>query len=92
MKAVLLADTKTELYSTDLPPLDATALVGDEYHTANCGCHISDVACLVWYVCAALSYIVAKFSRPSNFGYFHCEYSLCGLQWKRGGIPRDTAM
>lgn len=48
MKAVLLADTKTELYSTDSAPLSTTAMVGEEYRTENCDCRISDIACRVW--------------------------------------------
>jgi hypothetical protein len=48
MKALLLADTKTELFSTDIPPLHATSLVGDDYQTTNCDCRIGDVGCLCW--------------------------------------------
>lgn len=48
MRALLLADTKTELFSTDLPPTQTTALVGGEYRTQSCDCKISDVACLTW--------------------------------------------
>ncbi|KAJ3412777.1 Protein fam72a [Chytridiales sp. JEL 0842] len=45
MKAILLADTNVELYSTDLPP-KCTALVNEDYMTRNCQCRIRDVACL----------------------------------------------
>lgn len=45
MKAILLADTKVELFSTDTPPL-GVALVNDDYMTENCHCRIHDVACL----------------------------------------------
>ena len=48
MRALLLADTKTELYSTDMPPLTATALINEPYCTSSCECLISDVACLCW--------------------------------------------
>ena len=48
MRALLLADTKTELFSTDLPPTHTTALVGGDYRTSSCDCKISDVACLTW--------------------------------------------
>lgn len=48
MKALLLADTSTELYSTDLSPHAATTLVGGDYQTPCCDCRISDVACLTW--------------------------------------------
>eukprot|EP00158_Paraphelidium_tribonemae_P004861 Partr_v1_DN27012_c0_g1_i1_m28906 putative family with sequence similarity 72, member len=45
MKAILLADTKVELYSTDTPP-SGVALVNGDYMTENCRCKIHDVACL----------------------------------------------
>ncbi|KAF0455692.1 pre-mRNA-splicing factor ATP-dependent RNA helicase [Gigaspora margarita] len=45
MKAMLLADTRVELYSTDVPPL-SVQLVGEDYLTQNCHCKIRDVACL----------------------------------------------
>ncbi|ORY07614.1 hypothetical protein K493DRAFT_201927 [Basidiobolus meristosporus CBS 931.73] len=45
MKAVLLADCKVELYSTDAIPWRAQG-VGPEYLTEKCGCSIRDVACL----------------------------------------------
>ncbi|CAG8549684.1 1931_t:CDS:2 [Paraglomus brasilianum] len=45
MKAMLLADIRIELYSTDVPPL-SVQLVGDDYMTQNCHCKIRDVACL----------------------------------------------
>lgn len=46
MKAILLADTAVELYSTDLPPFEATDLVPESYQTEKCKCRIQDVACL----------------------------------------------
>lgn len=45
MKAILLADTKVELYSTDMPP-SGVSLVNESYMTENCRCRINDVACL----------------------------------------------
>ncbi|TPX50093.1 hypothetical protein SeMB42_g02361 [Synchytrium endobioticum] len=45
MKAILLADTTVELYSTDAPPC-GVQLVCDDYMTRNCHCRIRDVACL----------------------------------------------
>lgn len=45
MKAMLLADTKVELYSTDTPPR-SVQLVYDDYVTQNCYCRIRNVACL----------------------------------------------
>ncbi|CAG8647242.1 2884_t:CDS:2 [Acaulospora morrowiae] len=47
MKAMLLADTSIELFSTDVPPLPyVVQLVGEDYMTKNCQCKIRDVACL----------------------------------------------
>ncbi|KAF9331676.1 Protein fam72a [Podila minutissima] len=45
MKAILLADSRIELYSTDRPPA-GVQLVYDDYRTRNCKCRIRDVACL----------------------------------------------
>ncbi|KAJ3048288.1 Protein fam72a, partial [Rhizophlyctis rosea] len=47
MKAILLADTRVELYSTDTVPSGRVQLVGDDYMTRNCQCRIRDVACLI---------------------------------------------
>ncbi|KAL7752251.1 hypothetical protein RI367_002296 [Sorochytrium milnesiophthora] len=46
MRAILLADTRVELFSTDAPPNDCVQLVNDDYLTKNCRCRIRDVACL----------------------------------------------
>ncbi|XP_015774614.1 PREDICTED: protein FAM72A-like [Acropora digitifera] len=46
MRALLLADTNVELYSTDFPPENAIQLIGADYSTENCECRIKDVACL----------------------------------------------
>eukprot|EP00055_Hartaetosiga_balthica_P006934 m.23032 g.23032 ORF g.23032 m.23032 type:complete len:158 (-) comp5509_c0_seq1:490-963(-) len=45
MKALLLADVRTQLYSTDAAPFDACTLVGELYETNSCHCKISNVAC-----------------------------------------------
>ncbi|KAI8608852.1 FAM72 protein-domain-containing protein [Chytriomyces sp. MP71] len=45
MKAILLGNTKVELYSTDTPP-SGVQLVFDDYMTPNCLCRIRDAACL----------------------------------------------
>ncbi|KAF9373661.1 Protein fam72a [Podila verticillata] len=46
MKAMLLADTSVELYSTDHPP-GSVQLIDKDYTTSNCKCKIRDVACRV---------------------------------------------
>ncbi|KAF9169360.1 Protein fam72a, partial [Mortierella sp. AD011] len=46
MKAMLLADTTVELYSTDHPP-GSVQLIEKDYTTSNCRCKIRDVACRV---------------------------------------------
>ncbi|KAG0003494.1 Protein fam72a [Entomortierella chlamydospora] len=46
MKAMLLADTTVELYSTDHPP-GSVQLIEKDYTTSNCKCKIRDVACRV---------------------------------------------
>ncbi|XP_007897613.1 protein FAM72A [Callorhinchus milii] len=46
MRAVLLADTDIELYSTDIPPTRAVDFVGNCYSTESCKCKIKDIACL----------------------------------------------
>ncbi|KAG1184052.1 hypothetical protein G6F62_010497 [Rhizopus arrhizus] len=47
MKAILLADTRIELYSTDTPSQSMYVLEKD-YLTRSCHCRIRDVACLKW--------------------------------------------
>lgn len=44
MKAILLADTKIELYSTDIPP-DALHLLQEDRMTQGCHCRIRDTVC-----------------------------------------------
>jgi len=44
MRAILLADTKIELYSTDIPPTSARLLEVDR-ETPGCQCRIRDSAC-----------------------------------------------
>ncbi|KAG0241601.1 Protein fam72a [Mortierella sp. GBA43] len=46
MKAMLLADTSVELFSTDHPP-GSVQLINKDYTTPNCRCRIRDVACCV---------------------------------------------
>jgi len=45
MRAILLANSKVELYSTDAPP-PGVSLVGEDYTTSSCRCKVRDVACL----------------------------------------------
>ncbi|KAJ1560684.1 Protein fam72a, partial [Cladochytrium tenue] len=45
MKAILLGNTKVELFSTDAPPVGVQLVFGD-YTTRNCRCRIRDSACL----------------------------------------------
>lgn len=45
MRALLLADTAVELFSTDGAP-QGCALIGNSFSTEQCNCCISDVACL----------------------------------------------
>lgn len=44
MRAILLADTKVELYSTDIPPC-RLRLLDDDRMTQGCNCRIRDTAC-----------------------------------------------
>jgi len=44
MRAILLADTKIELYSTDVPP-SRLRLLDDDRMTQGCNCRIRDTAC-----------------------------------------------
>lgn len=48
MKAILLADTKIELFSTDLPP-QALKLLDEDKSTSGCRCKIRDTVCNFWY-------------------------------------------
>ncbi len=44
MKAILLADTKIELYSTDIPPM--MQLMEEDRMTQGCNCRIRDTVCM----------------------------------------------
>ncbi|XP_048353593.1 protein FAM72A [Sphaerodactylus townsendi] len=46
MKAVLLADTETDLYSTDIPPTSTVDFIGNCYFTEICECKLKNIACL----------------------------------------------
>ncbi|XP_051532521.1 protein FAM72A-like isoform X2 [Myxocyprinus asiaticus] len=46
MKAVLLADTEIELFSTDIPPNRTVDFVASCYSTESCKCKLRDIACL----------------------------------------------
>lgn len=46
MKAVLLADTEIDLFSTDIPPTNTVDLIGRCYFTEICKCKLKDIACL----------------------------------------------
>jgi hypothetical protein len=46
MRAILLADTKIELYSTDIPPSCALRLLDEDRMTQGCHCRIRDTACV----------------------------------------------
>lgn len=48
MRAILLADTKIELYSTDIPPR-ALRTMDDDRLTKGCNCRIRDTVCSGWY-------------------------------------------
>ncbi|KAK9765785.1 hypothetical protein K7432_005601 [Basidiobolus ranarum] len=43
--AVLLNNTRTEIYATDSPPFGVEG-VGADYWSKSCGCRITDLACL----------------------------------------------
>lgn len=82
MKAILLADTAVELFSTDNPPMGAQ-LVNDDYTTASCACRIRDVACLscgcvVGYHVTQPCDVCLSSCNNGHFWMFHCtEVSSC---------------
>ena len=45
MRAILLADVKVELYSTDIPPASCS-LLHEDRQTQGCNCRIRDAACM----------------------------------------------
>lgn len=47
MRAILLADTKIELYSTDIPPKPIVTMDEDRM-TSGCNCRIRDTVCTGW--------------------------------------------
>uniref|UniRef100_A0A9J7ZRU9 Protein FAM72A n=1 Tax=Cyprinus carpio carpio TaxID=630221 RepID=A0A9J7ZRU9_CYPCA len=56
MKAVLLADTEIELFSTDIPPNRTVDFVASYYSTESCKCKLRDIACLKWCFCLSGSF------------------------------------
>uniref|UniRef100_A0AAZ3RND2 Uncharacterized protein n=1 Tax=Oncorhynchus tshawytscha TaxID=74940 RepID=A0AAZ3RND2_ONCTS len=54
MKAVLLADTEIELFSTDIPPNRTVDFVASCYSTESCRCKLRDIACLKWFKLVAV--------------------------------------
>lgn len=47
MRAILLSDTKVELYSTDIPP-KAVVTMNEDRMTGGCNCRIRDTVCTGW--------------------------------------------
>ena len=47
MRAILLADTKIELFSTDIPP-KAVVTMNEDKMTSGCNCRIRDTVCSGW--------------------------------------------
>ena len=47
MRAILLADTKIELYSTDIPP-KLLVTMDEDRMTSGCNCRIRDTVCTGW--------------------------------------------
>ncbi|KAL8589394.1 hypothetical protein ACOMHN_021546 [Nucella lapillus] len=45
MRAILLADKRIELFSTDFPDCNAIGVVPDIFTTAHCYCKIQKIAC-----------------------------------------------
>ncbi|KAL5014668.1 hypothetical protein ScPMuIL_008938 [Solemya velum] len=45
MKAILLADTKTELFSTDVPDRSEVDVTCELFYTDNCQCEVEHMAC-----------------------------------------------
>ncbi|CAB1353425.1 unnamed protein product [Coregonus sp. 'balchen'] len=87
MKAVLLADTEIELFSTDIPPNRTVDFVASCYSTESCKCKLRDIACLK---CGNfVGYHVVAPCKPCllscNNGHFWMFNSLNLLLW--GDLP-----
>lgn len=84
MKAILLADTKIELYSTDIPPTPLH-LLQDDRTTAGCHCRIRDSVCS----CCGniLGYHVSQpcggCLEAKNNGHFWMFYAETVRAWER---------
>lgn len=84
MKAILLADTKIELYSTDIPP-DRLVLLDDDRMTQGCHCRIRDTVCggcgnvLGYHV----SQPCERCLDAKNNGHFWMFYSETIQAWER---------
>jgi hypothetical protein len=84
MKAILLADTKIELYSTDIPP-NKLIMLEDDRMTQGCHCRIRDTVC----GCCGniLGYHVSqpcdRCLDAKNNGHFWMFYSETVMAWER---------
>jgi hypothetical protein len=78
MKAILLADTRVELFSTDRVPANRVQLVEEDYTTSNCNCKIGDVACLgcgnvIGYHVVAPCDLCMSACNNGHFWMFHAD-------------------
>ncbi|KAF9988353.1 Protein fam72a [Modicella reniformis] len=91
MKAILLADSRVELYSTDRPP-KRVQLVYDDYRTRNCKCRIRDVACLgcgntLGYHVTQPCQSCLKACNNGHFWMFHADGVSCTERY----VPKSSS-
>ncbi|KAI9491472.1 FAM72 protein-domain-containing protein [Zychaea mexicana] len=77
MRAILLADTKIELYSTDIPAT-SIQLMDKDYLTRTCHCRIRDVACrdcgnIIGYHVVAPCHRCLQAGNNGHFWMFHSD-------------------
>ncbi|KAI7855864.1 FAM72 protein-domain-containing protein [Circinella umbellata] len=77
MRAILLADTKIELYSTDIPAT-SIQLMDKDYLTRTCHCRIRDVACrdcgnIIGYHVVAPCHQCLQAGNNGHFWMFHSD-------------------
>ncbi|XP_033098756.1 protein FAM72A-like [Anneissia japonica] len=97
MKAVLLADTNVQMYSTDMPPSGKVDVMGKSFSTPNCDCKIKEAGCtscgnVVGYhvVTPCLSCLKAcnnghtwMFYSESTWAFERLDEGLNHLQWDK---------
>ncbi|KAK7102966.1 hypothetical protein V1264_021115 [Littorina saxatilis] len=79
MRAILLADTTIELFSTDSPDFSVVGVIPQIFMTAHCNCKIQNIGCLCCGSVVGYHVLTPcrKCMRSCNNGHFWMFHSNC---------------